>query len=327
MRIRPPKATFALLGFLLVASVGTVAYADTSLDWFDGDHPSAADPNRASTALKVYDASGAVVTGGSVNAPLGAFVAADDAVRAGDTYGSLFLHVPDAGLAQGAWTGVQSTGTTKFDVAHPASLNGKPFVVTNSARALTLGDFLGGYPASGSTGDFKDVYELRLRTSSVQGGVSERYASAFVKVTGATWAVTTAPIVGGTGPTPSPTPTPTTPVTTTPTVPVPTPPVVAPKVAPGKPVVKITKKSTAKKAGKATITVKPSAGGAQPTGKITITIKGKTTKKITTTLSGGKKSVKLPKLKKGTWKVTAAYSGDARYLPSNSKVVSLKVKK
>lgn len=326
MRIRPPKATFALLGFLLVASVGTVAYADTSLDWFDGDHPSAADPNRASTALKVYDAAGAVVTGGSVNAPLGAFVAADDAVRAGDTYGSLFLHVPDAGLAQGAWTGVQSTGTTKFDVAHPASLNGKPFVVTNTARALTLGDFLDGYPASGSTGDFKDVYELRLRTSSVQGGVSERYASAFVKVTGATWAVTTAPIVGGTGPTPSPTPTPTTPVTTTPTIPAPTTPVAAPRVAPGKPVVTFVKKPTAKKKGKATISV--ATRGAKASGKVTITVKkGSKSKKITVTLSAGKKSVSIPKLAKGTWKVTAAYSGDARYLPSTSKTVSLKVKK
>lgn len=324
MRIRPPKATFALLGFLLVASVGTVAYADTSLDWFDGDHPTVADPNRASTALKIYDAAGNELTGGAVNAPLGAFVAADEAVRAGDTYGSLFLHIPDAGLAQGAWTGVQTTGTTKFDVTHPASLNGKPFVKADGARALTLGDFIGGYSASASTGDFKDVYELRLRTSSVQGGVSERYASAFVKVTGASWAVTDAPIEGGTGPTP----TPTTPVPTTPTVPAPTTPIVAPKIAPGKPVIKFAKKPTAKKKGKATVTVATRGGLPKASGKVTITFKkGSKSKKVAVTLASGKKSVSIPKLAKGTWKVTVTYTGDARYLPTSSKAVNLKVKK
>lgn len=324
MRIRPPKATFALLGFLLVASVGTVAYADTGLDWFDGDHPTVADPNRASTALKIYDAAGNQLTSGAVNAPLGAFVAADDAVRAGDTYGSLFLHIPDAGLAQGAWTGVQTSGTTKFDATHPASLNGKPFVKADGARALTLGDFIGGYSASASTGDFKDVYELRLRTSSVQGGVSERYASAFVKVTGANWAVTDAPIEGGAGPTPTPTvPTPT---NLAPSNPAPTTPIVAPRIAPSKPVIKFAKKPTAKKKGKATVTV--ATRGSKASGKVTITFKkGSTSKKVSVVLANGKKSVSIPKLAKGTWKVAVTYAGDARYLPASSKAVNLKVKK
>lgn len=326
MRIRPPKAAYALLGFLLVASVGTVAYADTGLDWFEGDHPTVADPNRASTALKIYDAAGNVLTTGAVDEPFGAFVAADDTVRSGDAYGSLFLHIPDAGSAAGAWTGVQATGTTPFSASHPAALDGKPFAVSDNARAFTLTDFIGGYSASASTGDFKDVYELRLRTSSVQGGVSERYASAFVKVTGSNWAVTGAPTGGGTPTTPTPTvPTPT---VTTPTQPPPTTPTVAPKLVPGKPVVRFTKKPTAKKKGKATITVATPGGRPKASGKVTITFKkGSTSKKVSVTLSNGKKSVGIPKLAKGTWKVTAAYAGNATYLSSTSKAVTLKVKK
>lgn len=305
------------LGLALVVGVGGIASA-VDLDWFSGSNAAVADPDRTNVPLKIYDAAGAVITTGSTTAPIGAFVAADEAVRAGDTYATVFLHRPDAGLAAGAWSGVQATGTTKLDSTHPAALNGKPFVST--AGGSTIADFAAGYPATASTGTFKDVYELRLRSSSPQAGVSDRYASAFVKVSGNTWSVTSAPSGGGTPTTPTPTvPTPT---NTAPT----TPPAIV-KIAPGKPTIKISKKPTAKKAGKATVTVKPAAGRGQPTGKVTITIKGKSTKKISVTLSAGKKSVKLPKLKQGSYKVTVSYAGDTKYLSSTSKTVTLKVKK
>ena len=87
------------------------------------------------------------------------------------------------------------------------------------------------------------------------------------------------------------------------------------KATPGAPSVKVTKKSTRKKAGKATVRVATPAGLAAASGKVTVTLKlKKTTKRAVGTLRAGTTTVKLPKLpKKGKWKVTVTYSGDANY--------------
>ncbi|MFI5430084.1 Ig-like domain repeat protein [Aeromicrobium sp. UC242_57] len=91
---------------------------------------------------------------------------------------------------------------------------------------------------------------------------------------------------------------------------------------------KATKTPTSKKSGKATVTVTTPSGLAKATGKVTVTIKkGSTKKTIKTTLSGGKRSITLPKLKKGTWKVQVAYAGDKNYGSAKSKSYSLKIKK
>lgn len=320
MKITTRKAGAIGLGLALVVGIGGIASA-ADLDWYSGSNATVADPDRTTVPLKIYDATGAVITSGSTTDPIGAFIAADGAVRAGDTHASVFLVRPAQGTAPGAWSGVQATGTTALDATHPAALDGKPFVST--AGGSTIADFASGYPASASAGDFKDVYELRLRTSSARGGVSNAYASTFVKVTGGTWAITTAPTTGG--PT---TPAPTTPApTTVAPAPAPAAPPAVSKVAPAKVAVKVSKAPTSKKKGKATVTVTASPGRAAASGKVTITVKGKTTKKISVSLSGGKASVSLPKLKKGTYKVTVAYAGDATYVGATSKSVSLKVKK
>lgn len=317
MTITIRKAGALGLGLALVVGLGGIASAD-QLDWFSGGNTAAADPDRTSVPLKIYDASGAVVTTGSTSSPIGAFVAADGAVRAGDTYATAFLYRPDSGLAPGAWSGEQATGTTKSDAAHPASLDGKPFVVGNATGSLTVADFASAYPTSSSSGDFANVYELRLRTSSQRGGVSDAYASTFLKVSGSTWTVTTAPVPGGTPTTP--------PTTPAPTNPPPAPPVV--KVAPAKVAVKVSKAPTSKKKGKAKVTVTGVSGRPKPTGRAVITFKkGGSTRKVTVTLSGGSKSFSVPKLKKGTWKVTVTYAGDGTYLSATSKTVTLKVKK
>ena len=100
------------------------------------------------------------------------------------------------------------------------------------------------------------------------------------------------------------------------------------KAKSGKPAFKANKVSTSKKKGKATVTVGTGSGLAKATGKATVTIKkGKTTKKITVTLSNGKKSISLPKLKKGTWKVQVSYNGDKNYVAQKSKSYNLKIKK
>lgn len=100
------------------------------------------------------------------------------------------------------------------------------------------------------------------------------------------------------------------------------------KASSGKPTVKVTKKPTSKKTGKATVTVKSTVSGLVPTGKVRITLtKGKSVKRINTTLSKGKRAVKLPKLKKGTWKLNVTYYGSSTQGTSTSKTYKIKSSK
>ncbi len=88
----------------------------------------------------------------------------------------------------------------------------------------------------------------------------------------------------------------------------------ATKVAAAKPRLKITKKPTTKKKGKAVVTVARATGKPKPTGKVRIKLtKGKKSKFVTVNLSKGKRVVTLPKLAKGTWTVRVAYYGNTHY--------------
>lgn len=96
----------------------------------------------------------------------------------------------------------------------------------------------------------------------------------------------------------------------------------------GRPAYKTTKTPTSKKSGKATVSVGTGSGLAKASGKVTVTLKkGSSSKKVSGSLSGGKRTVKLPKLKKGTWKVTVSYAGDRNYVAQKSKTYTLKVRK
>lgn len=87
--------------------------------------------------------------------------------------------------------------------------------------------------------------------------------------------------------------------------------------------VKVTKKPTSKKAGKATVQVR-SATGVVVSGKVRVTLtKGKATKRVTVTVKNGKATVKLPKLAKGTWRVQATSLRSTNF---NSKTKTIKVK-
>ncbi len=95
-----------------------------------------------------------------------------------------------------------------------------------------------------------------------------------------------------------------------------------------RPAYKANKAPTSKKKGKATITVARNAGLANASGKVTVTLKkGKSTKKVNATLKSGKRSISLPKLAKGTWKVSVTYRGDKNYVSQKSKTYTLKIKK
>jgi len=86
------------------------------------------------------------------------------------------------------------------------------------------------------------------------------------------------------------------------------------KVAAYKAKVKVAKKPTSKKKGKAVVRVQGVAGGAAPTGKVRVKLtKGKKSKYVTANLIKGKRTVKLPKLAKGKWTIRAAYFGNANY--------------
>lgn len=92
---------------------------------------------------------------------------------------------------------------------------------------------------------------------------------------------------------------------------------------------KITKTPTSKKAGKTSLTVKSTSGGPAVTGKVKVTFKkGKTTKSKTVTIKNGKGNVTIPKLAKGTWKITVTFNGTSNFNKTASKKAgSVKVKK
>jgi hypothetical protein len=92
-----------------------------------------------------------------------------------------------------------------------------------------------------------------------------------------------------------------------------------------KPTLKVTKKPTATNKGKATVAVRSKVKGVQTTGKVTVTLAKAATKKTTsTTLKDSKGVVALPKLPKGTWKVTIAYKGSLTHLGATAKAGTIR---
>lgn len=89
------------------------------------------------------------------------------------------------------------------------------------------------------------------------------------------------------------------------------------KVKPG---IKVNKVPTTKKKGAITVGVKTVKGWKAASGKVTVALKkGKATKRANGKLNkAGKVKIKLPKLKKGKWKVIVKYNGDKQYKTSKN---------
>src|SRR3954449_12398927 len=180
MKTRVNKAVLAAAGLAVAVTVaGGVAVGAGADGWYTGGNATVADPDNTGVALKLYNGAGTEVTSGSTAQPLAAFAAAAGAVRADDTYATLYVHLPESSTAPGAWPGLQVSGTDKFSgagaVAAPAALDGRPYVRT-TAEGYTLADVASALPNNETGASFAHVYELRLRTSSPTKGVSTRYA-------------------------------------------------------------------------------------------------------------------------------------------------------
>jgi len=201
MNLGIKKAWAARIGAVVAVTLlgGVGAYAAGELAWYTGGNATVPDPDNDAT-LTFYNSSGAAITTGSTAAPFADFVASSDELRNGDNFASLYAYTPSSATAQGAWTGSQLSGTTKFagpDAVAPTGSvpTDKPFV-KGAASHQSLAQYIGANPNTSSASSLANVYELRLRTSSVSKGVGAAYASAFVKVTGATWTKVAAPPLG-----------------------------------------------------------------------------------------------------------------------------------
>jgi hypothetical protein len=117
----------------------------------------------------------------------------------------------------------------------------------------------------------------------------------------------------------------------------PPPPVVVPPPVDRRPVVrkvkarkvsgKVAKAPTRRKAGTYKVTIAAPKGGATATGKVKITIrKGKVAKTVSGRLSRGTVTLKVPKLARGTWKVTISWPGDARYRAVSAAAGAIRVR-
>lgn len=315
MTNRFTKSWVAVAGLALVASAsGLAVAADNPDDWYDGDNATVADANKTSVALTLYDATGAPITSGTTTTPIAAYVGAAGDVRVADSFASLFVHLPQKGTAPGAWPGVQATGTDRFTgsgavVAPNAAVGaGKPFVRADRAGAYTLADVQAAFPnPETASPSFVGVYELRLRTSSASQGVSDQYAATYLKVTGATWTVTTAPVLGGGGETePEPEP-------------------VATSVAVAWPA-----RLTYGTAASVAVSVVPASGTAKPTGSVRL-VTGATTLGTATLTPSGTATLSVPRtaLAPGarSLKVTYATSSATAFRGSESAAKAFAVAK
>jgi len=302
MKIRIKKTWLVAVGSLLaMTAAGGVALAvEDPDDWYEGGNATVADPHLLDTPLHLYSSGGTAVTSGSTSGALAAFAAADGAVRAGDEFATLFVHVAQSDAAPGAWPGLQLTSTDKFDgtsgvLTHPGALNGKPFAGIG-AGDYSLADVIAALPNVASGDALKGVYELRLRTSSTIAGVSDKYAATWLRVNDAKtqWQEIAKPDLGGGTPT-------TTPPTSTPPT---TPAAVNTSVAPSWP-----SSLTYGTPSSFSVTVNPASGSAKPTG--TVRLLSGSTQVATATLSGGAASFTVPAtaLTPGAKTLKVAYSG------------------
>lgn len=152
----------AAAGALVIGGAG-VAFAATP--------PYEPDTANQFGTFNFYDASGHIITGGNLTDDPNykyAVASSDDPIAA-NTKATLYGYLPKSGVASGAWTGEQLSGSTTFpNTTAPAPLNTtgthRP-VVTGATGDITFGQ-LATDLANTATDAYAGLYQLRIKTAS-----------------------------------------------------------------------------------------------------------------------------------------------------------------
>lgn len=165
---------------------GSAAFAGGTPGW----EPDAS----ALGSITFYDATGAVVTGGSLDDhSVAVYAAASGAGRPGDSLAQLKAYTPQAGVLPGLWTGDGLGGATTYPAAGaPAAIAALTVpVATQSNTDLSMNDYIGELPNTSTTAGYQDLYELRLYTSGVGQSQGLSYYRTDIQVNTAanTWTV------------------------------------------------------------------------------------------------------------------------------------------
>ena len=148
---------------------------------------------NAQGGITLYNAQGAVVTGGTLTgAPSIAYASATAAGHAGDTKAQLYIYTPQQGVAPASWNGDSLTGQTPFpNTAAPAPINGLTVpVATGTTGDLTVGDVVDEFPNTSTAAGYQNLYELRLYSTPGGLGAGSYYrVDIEVNTTAGTWTV------------------------------------------------------------------------------------------------------------------------------------------
>lgn len=184
------RALAAAAATLAVAAGATVSALAATPPWQQSGNVNH-DPNRVGT-LAFYNAAGKQIFGGSLNeSPIAAYVVGSKAIEAGDTKATLYAYLPQSGTPAAGWTGSALTAATDFpNSGAPGALGSSTLPLeTGAAGDTSLADFIATHPNTSTAAAYKNVYELRLRTSAPGRPIAAKYDAADVVVTGSTWQV------------------------------------------------------------------------------------------------------------------------------------------
>jgi len=194
LKLRKP-----VLGALALSAVSAILLGGASIA-SAATPPFEPDTTNQYGQVLFYDASGNMVTSGSINSPISAYAVAttNDPNVGHFQKAALFGYLPVNGVAPGAWSGTQLSQSTTFPAADataptghiapttPASIGGlssdRP-VVTEATTDKTLAQLQTQFPNT-ATDAYQGLYQLRVKVS----GESQWWA-ADVKITGSTWAL------------------------------------------------------------------------------------------------------------------------------------------
>lgn len=169
-------AALALATSLLVGG-GSAAFAATTPGW---------EPDTdALGALTLYDASGNIVTGGSLSShPIIAYAAASSAGRAGATKAYLDVFVPQQGVNPALWGGETVTTANNFPVSGaPASVASLSVpVAAGKSTDFSFNDFFGDFTNTSTVPGYQNLYEVRLYDGGTGLSQSSKYWRVDVQV-------------------------------------------------------------------------------------------------------------------------------------------------